>query len=428
MDATAKPAEEALRLHLLHRDDLGGRLPSDVPEHAGEVRELLVERGRRHDAVLPLRVVRGVEEVLDVPGRQANRLAGTFLRLRDRGSGEMRDQRGEKCDRQGSRRIHAAEDDPGTDLSPMAETTPRTDLRPLEIGDIFDEAFVLYRRNFLLLIAVVTVVRIPSALLGFAVSWNMVSLGPADSSELMGLMLLQFVYLFLEAGILGPLLYGSVTWVAARRWLGYPASLGRAYGAALRRLLSLGGATLLLGLVVGVAFTAIMFVVMMITAMVAAAAGASEVGLVLVISVVVGLSSPAIVFIGLGVARYSLYVPAIMTERRGAIDALGRSWRLTAGRTWRMFVIILVAFALKLLLVAGPAGVFGVVGEATEFIAPEVALVINTVAGLLGSILLDPVVIAALVIAFFDLRVRREAYDLELAAHARRATLAEARA
>src|SRR5207247_5759553 len=56
-------------------------------------------------------------------------------------------------------------------------------LRPLEIGDLLDETFRMYRRHFLLFAGVSAILAIPSAALyGLGLAWLTVGLQQADSS------------------------------------------------------------------------------------------------------------------------------------------------------------------------------------------------------------------------------------------------------
>ena len=318
-----------------------------------------------------------------------------------------------------------------TDPAPVG---PRTDLRPMGIGDIFDATFELYRRNFVLLLGVVAIVRVPVACLGFAVGTRWLAISekleaygprppPGTETKILGLvatqLLLACLLLLVEAVVVAPLLYGGLTWAAARRWLGLPARLVQSLGRALRRWPALAGAAL-----VTVAFTAVtagtlVFIGAFVAIATTAVFGSTPVGIVAVVLVIVVLTGPGAILVGLVSSRLALFFPAAIVEGRTAFGALGRAWRLTRGAAWRTLGVVMVGITIKLFLVAGPAAALTLLAQSTALLTPDQALVFSSFADVLASLLFDPVLFTAIAIHFFDLKVRREAYDLQLAAQAR---------
>jgi hypothetical protein len=120
-----------------------------------------------------------------------------------------------------------------------------------------------------------------------------------------------------------------------------------------------------------------------------------------------------IIFVGLAVST-----PALVLENLGARAALSRSWMLTRGHRKRIFNSIAVAF----LLMSIP--MFALGGYAASRMAEDPtlgvvvsteALVLNAVAAFLAA-LMRPLFYCLLTVVYYDLRVRKEAYDLELLA------------
>lgn len=114
-------------------------------------------------------------------------------------------------------------------------------------------------------------------------------------------------------------------------------------------------------------------------------------------------------------SRWTAAPVTIVAERTGPVSALTRSWRLTERHTWRgiLYVILLAILNLVvlglpmtllqwLLLVVMTPDLFGAVGG------------LLTGIGYLINVLWQPFLAAALALYYFDLRVRRESYDLEL--------------
>ena len=110
-------------------------------------------------------------------------------------------------------------------------------------------------------------------------------------------------------------------------------------------------------------------------------------------------------------ARWLLTEVALMAEGTGPLESLGRSWNLS-----RDFVLRTVGY---LILLSIGMGLVGLVGALVEFAV--VALVpavdqswksgLNSAVSTLLSIITTPFYISAIVLYYFDLRVRKERYD-----------------
>jgi hypothetical protein len=271
-------------------------------------------------------------------------------------------------------------------------------LRPLDVGDLLDETFRLYRRHFWLLIGVGAVALLPTAA---------VSLAPASLSTLMitgaGNMTnaggsidaggaLAFcgsaLFAWLVSIVANFLLFAAMTPAVSEARLGRPITVHAAYARALRRL-------------------------------------GPIVGLVIVYSLVIGLL--AITVIGIPVAIYlavtwGFAFPVLLLEGKGIGRAISRSAELVRGSWWRV-----VGIGLLLLLLNTIAGVFfsipsGVVSGLTMVLQlPGVLLVLVSALSLLlsaaGQILVGPILYCGWILLYYDLRVRKEGFDLELLAH-----------
>jgi hypothetical protein len=139
-------------------------------------------------------------------------------------------------------------------------------------------------------------------------------------------------------------------------------------------------------------------------------------GSAIVFYLVIGLLT--ITIIGIPVAiwifvRWRLFVPAMLAENLGPIQALGRSWHLTEGRWWRTFGILLL---LQILL-----SVIGlIVGTFFQFVtalipglSDSARIGVNQVGSTLGSVVAVPIQYIAWTLMYFDLRVRKESFDLD---------------
>jgi hypothetical protein len=174
---------------------------------------------------------------------------------------------------------------------------------------------------------------------------------------------------------LQPLQFGAITYAICASAVGHPVTLGDMLRAALRRYLDVLGYVLLLALM---GFLFCLF--------------------------------PLWIWILVG---WSVVLPAMYIENLGLRAAMSRSWRLVSGRWWRTFFILLLALLLQY-VVSLALGAFLYLGQGllSIFVSPYLALSLYEAAVILVSGVVTPILLIALVLVYFDLRVRREALDL----------------
>jgi hypothetical protein len=113
---------------------------------------------------------------------------------------------------------------------------------------------------------------------------------------------------------------------------------------------------------------------------------------------------------------WSLSIPALLFERKGPFKALGRSYRLIHGRFWQSLLLVLVCvvftyvvgFAIQLPVLAVVAALTHDNGVANA--------IAQTVGTILSSAVTYPYMAAVLTILYFDQRVRKEGFDIQLLA------------
>lgn len=109
--------------------------------------------------------------------------------------------------------------------------------------------------------------------------------------------------------------------------------------------------------------------------------------------------------------RNSLGIPAALMEQTSVRASMRRSKTLAAGTKGRIFVVLLVAFALYLVAGAIESPMLFFIARAPReehVLAQAMILLIGFVAGTLVS----PVALIGLTLVYFDQRVRKEAFDL----------------
>lgn len=264
-------------------------------------------------------------------------------------------------------------------------------MRPLEVGDLLDETFRLYRRHFLLFGGISVILALPSAgLYGLALGYMGSALSRYTTGSTVTTQQLDLSFLgplfagvgaaFLVNLLILPFSMGAVMYAASESALGRPVTAGSIMRGVLHRYFSLLGYWSLFYLTFVVAF----------------------------VLCVLPLALWAWVFVGWIVA-----VPAMFVENIGLGAALGRSWRLVQQRWWRTFLVL---FLISIVwYVAGVAlAAFLQLGQVILLIvlSPFIAQAITTAVAQVISALVNPILQIALVLIYFDLRVRKEGLDL----------------
>jgi hypothetical protein len=297
--------------------------------------------------------------------------------------------------------------------------------RPRSATEIVDAAVQLGRRHYAPLVTLGALVALPGLVLGLIVVWLMppqaqvnADLGAAMGD--MGLALLvslvSMCWLFVGFGAL-------IASAAAAYVDGRPLEPAEALRRALRRAgaLVVGhlAAFALVSVVVGAGLLALGIVAGLVVAGLGLATGGAPGATAAAIGIIAGVVT--IAGMGLGGlfawARFVNITAAIMLEGAGPLAALGRSNALVRGHTWRVVGVVGI---LAVLYVVTYLSLW-----AFAYLFIRQAEISGNVAGVL-VVAIYPFVAALLALLYFDLRIRREGYDLELMARALDGAPAEA--
>jgi hypothetical protein len=281
-------------------------------------------------------------------------------------------------------------------------------LRPLDLTGIIDSAIALYRQNFALFAGVVAVLAVPEAILttivtfGAGTSSNFLrpsSQGGNPNLHFQGAWAVGFAATTLLSFIFGIVITGALARVISARYLAERMTVGEAYtSVGVGRFAAVVAASLLLGITVTIPpiIATIALIVMVV-------AGAPVAAIVLIsIALFVGA-----IVLDIKMWVHFLFIPqSIVIERRGIIDSFRRSWDLVRGSYWRVFGITL----LVMFMVSATQGIIGaVVGVPLLFTLPQASVIVSALLG----ILFQPFQYGALTLLYYDLRVRKEGFDLE---------------
>jgi hypothetical protein len=143
----------------------------------------------------------------------------------------------------------------------------------------------------------------------------------------------------------------------------------------------------------------------------------SALWLTLVVVVVLVPAFIALVIPGIWLlVAYSMALPAMLIEGVGGFGALRRSFRLVKGHWWRVFLPLLVAYILVTVVQGIVTGALAALAVTVLDSASFTAHALSTLASIVGSALTTPVLSAVTAVLYFDLRVRKEGFDLAVLA------------
>lgn len=143
------------------------------------------------------------------------------------------------------------------------------------------------------------------------------------------------------------------------------------------------------------------------------------IGLSILITVAAGTALIAFIVPGVFLfLMWSLAVPAKVLENKGVFDSMSRSMDLSKGSRGRIFVIWILFAVLSIgisWLVQWPIiAAAGVSSRGAMMRATAMWQVISQTAGFVSQCLVGPLVTIALSLVYYDQRVRKEAFDLQL--------------
>jgi hypothetical protein len=319
---------------------------------------------------------------------------------------------------------------------------PLPPLRPLNLGDLLDAVFRLYRDNFLTFIGIAALLQVPliifqlllGLLLNEAVTSDILRLvrelptfDPTRDSlsdlPIGGLASYFGVSLFLamiQGAIILQLVNGALASAVSRRYFGRETSILEAYNFGVNRAVNLILAGILLAVVstlaFGLVFGGAFALVFVLAAIVPTQGGA--LAAVLLTMLLVGVLLLALLLMSLLLVRFVFTVQAVVLEDMGPIAALGRSWTLMRGSFWRVLGIIVLIYILIQIITLLPSALLGgvigaVFSELDQFMLQQS---LSQLVGYSIQIFVLPLQLIGYTLLYYDVRVRKEGFDIELRA------------
>jgi uncharacterized membrane protein len=296
-------------------------------------------------------------------------------------------------------------------------------LRPMSTGQLLDHTFALYRKNFVLFVGIATVGPAASVIfqlltVGANVGSPFGASNRAATAAVMAKLGLDMVfgYFVLLAGM--AISHAATVKAVAAVHLGQNTSIIDAYKALRGRLWSLFGTC---GLIFFWMFLWMMLAVVGVTAVMVpifmglgAGRHSAPGPAAAVVAGLVGFATVALVFVGFVAiyVRYALAIQACIVENLGPRASLKRSIFLSKGSRWRVVVIYLIFFLLAIILGFGLGGIAGGAGSLVH--NRIVAAILIYLASFITGSITGPLATIGLSLLYYDERVRKEAFDLQL--------------
>jgi uncharacterized membrane protein len=253
-------------------------------------------------------------------------------------------------------------------------------LRPLNTGELLDRTFSLYRNHYALFLGIVALPHL--VLLAFQLSGVAIipiSKGDMSTALITGLWGLGTIVV---SFLVNAASQAATIIAVSHVHLGRSASVMDSFSRVKSKIFGVLGLTFLMGLGIGFGFLLLIVPGILLT------------------------------------VRWSLSVPAKVLEDLPASDAMSRSSQLTEGNRWRIFIVWLLFFALSIavaMLLQWPI-TFGTLFLVQHMgsTGPILIQIASILAGFVSQCLVAPLMTIAFSLIYYDERVRKEAFDLQL--------------
>lgn len=245
-------------------------------------------------------------------------------------------------------------------------------LRPLSLGQLLDETFNIYRTNFVLFIGISAIPNL--ALLAFQFGFSgIISL---DRKQVGIVTVIAGLFALVASAFVSALVTAATTLGVSDIYLDRPTTIMSCFSRVARKAPRVVFVSFVVGLIVGL-------------------------GALLCLI-------PGIYWAGV----YGLAVPAAVLENITGSQAISRSKDLTQNSVGRIIVVYFLTTIFTIgMLIALDAGLSLVGLAASNKMLNK--QVLDQVLTTLGGIVFGPVTAIALTLAYYDQRVRKEAFDIE---------------
>ncbi len=256
-------------------------------------------------------------------------------------------------------------------------------IRPMDLGDILDQTFQVFKKGYKTLLAVSVLGVIPQI---FWAILTVVFVSMEQGGDVSPAVVVLMLILIIPTIVTYIAMEGALVKAINEVFMGRETRIGEAYRFGFKKVWPLLVTSVLYGLAITFGF--------------------------------IFLIIPGILFS----IWFSLYRQVVVIEDIGYVRALTRSWNLVKGNWWRTLGITILISVLMVVLMgilAFPVGlIFGVAGTfmGGGNIDEATIQLLSSLAQIPFSILAMPFFYITITLLYFDLRIRKEGLDLEIMA------------
>jgi hypothetical protein len=299
---------------------------------------------------------------------------------------------------------------PGEERRSKPRVSPGIELYPMEIGEILDRSFRILQQHFWLLFLIILIPQAVYFLVGEGLRLAFYGGAAMSSPAAMGM---GFGFVALFSGIIFMIIQfwaqGALINAVSETYLGHSTTVMASYGAMRSRLGRLIGTLLLMGILIAVV-VGIVFVISFVGAMIS--------------GVLTALLSIAAVVLGLHLfMNWLMADKVVVLEGEAWMSALRRSKELMTARTeegfWRSTkmrasLILLLGFLIGIgihLLFQFPGALLGLLVKGNVLVVTFLQIL-----SIAATSLVTVYTATAMILYYYDIRVRKEGFDLKMMA------------
>lgn len=288
-----------------------------------------------------------------------------------------------------------------------------SEMRPMDMGEVLDRSFQTLRRHFGVLFATAVIGFLPLLIL-YLVAGTPYALMASTQPGTPGVSA-AFIFLTIAAFVMMAVLWAALTAQADAHVTGGVVAVGTGLGTGFRSLLRMIG----VGIMVYLAALVLVIPVALIGGVLSAVGGLTGSKVIADLLLFVGFVVPGAVALVIWLSLAFLTVPSLVIEKLGPIKAMRRALQLAKGGRLRVCAIAFLSYLVVLLPAFGLPILFG---AGTLMWNPQAAgqmsatqLYLYQAVMIAVSAVTTPFMAATMVFTYYDRRVRREGYDVELA-------------
>ncbi len=285
--------------------------------------------------------------------------------------------------------------------------------RPMTVSQILDETVELYKSSFVLLVGIAAVMYVPYAVLtqfALARMFDISALARANSAEMyltMAIVVVGYLYLILSAIFVT----GAMTYAISEEYLGRKVTIIESF----RRVFRGSVIGPLLGAILVKAMAVLGALLIIVPVIVLAVAQNQRLWLA---------AAPILICISVLFACYimlrlALTESIVVLEMKGIRRSLSRTWKLMPGSMMKYLSLIIIAYLVMGIvssIVTGPVQVLMSMNLDKGASPSMVLVVLNTLINAVVGTILAPVASIVTILLYYDIRIRKEGFDLEILA------------